>query len=221
MSAIQGPRRGYGLSGDPANRMFTTAKELLWRQRQIEVFPYDNGEVLLSLYPNAMQDVALTGEEYVQWMNVDKCLARDRSVIVELKGEPGHAFWMKFDQTVVAPNAGDSLALPDSNFHYVEISAWWDRATKIHSELGEYQDALWEFFSRADHPLLVEKYWSELLPFVDFELLPSQVLPQLNKRRVVPMPEEKTREGIINTLAGSTLLPVHTCNAWVDYEAEK
>ncbi len=209
------------MEGDPPARMFTAAKELLWRQRQIEVFPYTNEEVLLSLYPTAMQDVALVGEELIEWTNIDKCLARDRSVTVELKGEAGHAFWMKFSGPVVAPNAGDSLVLSEHNCHYDKIKVWWDHATKIHTELGEYQDALWAFFSRANHPLLVEKYWPELLPFVDFEPLPSHAVPDLNKRRVVPMPEAKIHEGVITTLAGSTLLSEHECLAWVDYEAEK
>lgn len=209
------------MQGDPPARMFALAKELLWRQRQIEVFPYVNGEVLLSLYPEAMQDVTLNSDEHIAWMNVDKCLVRNRSVVVELRGEAGHAFWMKFDTAVVAPNAGDSLVLHTDNCYYDKIKLWWDRATEIHSELGAYQEALWSFFSRAHHPLLVEKYWTELLPFVTFELLLSHEEPDLKKRRVVPMPEQKIRDGIITTLAGSTLLPAHECLAWVDYEAEK
>lgn len=201
--------------------MFATVKELIWRQRQIEVFPYDQQEVLLSLYPEAMQDVTLSSDEKIEWLNVDSCLTRDRAVIIEIKGEAGHAFWMKFPTKVVAPIGGASLTLSEDNFHYGEIENWWKNATKIHRELQEYQDALWQFFSRADHPLLVKKYWTELLPFVDFELLPSYEEPNLNKRRVVPMPDEAIREGVITTLAASTLLTPYACTAWVDYEADK
>lgn len=214
-------KRSLGMRGDPPARMFATVKELLWRQRQIEVFPYVNEEVLLSLYPPQTQDVTIATENQILWGNLDKCLTRDGAVIVELKGEAGHAFWMKFSTKVAAPSGGDSLTLSEINFHYAEIKAWWDRATKIHIELGGFQGALWEFFRRADHPLLVEKYWPELLPFVDFELLPSQETPNLSKRRIVKLPEAEVREGITTTLAGSTLLPEYECTAWVDYEAEK
>ncbi len=209
------------MRGDPQGRMFATAKELLWRQRQIEVFPYDNEEVLLSLYPPQVQDITVASEYQIQWVNMDKCLTRERSVIVELNGEAGHGFWMRFATDVAAPKGGDSLVLSEDNFHFAEIKAWWDRAAKIHAELGEYQAALWAFFARADHPLLVKKYWPELLSFVDFELLPSQVAPNLTKRRVVPMPTDEHRSGIITTLAGSTLLTPYECIAWVDYEADK
>lgn len=210
------------MKGDPPARMFTTAKELLWRQRQIEVFPYTNDEVLLSLYPSSMQDVALGGEDYIHWANIDKCLARDRSVTVELKGEAGHAFWMKFHNLVVAPNAGESLVLSEQNVHYTAIKKWWDEATNIHTEIGEYEALLWRFFSRADHPLLVEKHWPELLPFVDYELSYSHVARiNLDKRRIVPKPSDEICDAIITTLAGSTLLVAYECTAWVDYEAEK
>lgn len=209
------------MRGDPPARMFATVKELLWRQRQIEVFPFDQQEVLLSLYPEAMQDVTLNSDERIEWMNVDACLTRDTAVLTEIKGEAGHAFWMKFPTKVVAPIGGVSLTLPEENFHYNDIESWWKNATKIHRELQEYQDALWQFFSRADHPLLVKKYWTELHPFVDFELLPSHEEPNLTKRRVVPMPDEAIREGVITTLAASTLLTPYKCTAWVDYEADK
>ncbi len=214
-------KRSLGMRGDPPARMFAVAKELLWRQRQIEVFPYVNEEVLLSLYPPQVQDVTVATENQILWGNMDKCLTRDRAVVVELLGEAGHAFWMKFETQVAAPSGGDSLTLSEINFHYIKIKAWWNRATKIHTELGAYQGKLWDFFQRADHPLLVEKYWPELLPFVDFEPLPSQETPNLSKRRIVKLPEVEVREGIIITLAASTLLEEYECTAWVDYEAEK
>lgn len=213
--------RSIGMQGSPPARMYVTVKELLWRQRQIEVFPYDNGKVLRSLYPNAMQGIKFDDTEFINWANIGVCLERARSVVVEIKGEAGHAFWMKFRQSVVAPIAGSSLALPESNHHYGEIKLWWDRAMEIHTELGKYQDALWAFLSRADHPLLVEKYWPELLPFVTFAPLLSHAQPDLNRRRTVPMPSQEIRDGIITTLAGSTLLAAYECSAWVDYEAEK
>lgn len=209
------------MSGDPQQRMFAMAKELLWRQRCIEKFPRDREEVLLSLLPPGVQDYVLDGSnKATQWENLNHCVTLDRSVFVELMGRTGFAFWMKFDKPVISAPGAATFAMSEDNLHYDAVESWWERATDIHTELQAYQSALWDFFSKADHPQLVEKYWPELLSFVDFELLPSHEKPDLNKRRVVPMPSQKHRDGIIETLTASTLLDSYTCNAWVDYEAE-
>lgn len=201
--------------------MFATCKELLWRQRQIEVFPCDHHDTLMSMLPDHMQDIVGVGDDALKWHNLGRCCNRARNVIVELKGEAGYAFWMKFEWDVVSPNDGTSFILPESNANYETIKDWWDRATKIQSELSVYQDILWAFFTKADHPLLVKKHWPELHQFVDFVPSLAHEEPNLNKRRVIPLPPSHEKDGIINTLAGSTLLPSYECRAWVDYEVER
>jgi hypothetical protein len=106
---------------------------------------------------------------------------------------------------------------------YDEIVEWWEPAMETHKKLMGYEQCLHDFFSRADHPELVSKYWPDLHKFVNFPLAGNQLLDSktLNKRRVVPMPTADDAEGIIETLAGSTLLAPHKCNAWVDYETEE
>jgi len=219
---MQGGRIRSGMAGDASGRMFTVAKELLWRQRQIHQFPCNKEEVLVSLLPVGMQDNLIATDTSVEiyWGNLTHCVMTDRAVIVELDGETGKAFWMRFDKKVPSPGPGTAFMMPHDNIHHGTIDNWWHKANEIHAELTEYQTALWDFLQRADHPQLVEKYWRELHPFVDFHVLTSHHQPDLNRRRLMPLPSQEHRDGIIETLAASTLLPKHTCDAWVDYEAE-
>lgn len=205
------------MSDDPSGIMFAKAKELLWRQRQIEPFPLDTEEVFLSLFPKSMREVSLAGDE---WWNINVCLTRSTAAVIELLGEAGSAYWLKFDHEVVAPGNGATLRMCRSNPHYPAIHEWWTRASVIHAELSEYQSILWDFFQRAEHPAVVGKHWPEILPFVDFELQPSHYTPDIDKKRNIPPHSGIIREGIIHTLAGSTLLPPYDCMAWVDYETE-
>jgi len=209
--------------GDPSSRMFALAKELLWRQRQIYPFPCDQEEVLLSLFPTEMQDTVLTDDVRFAWNNLTHCVSTGTSCIIELDGVTGKAFWMRFDNPVPVPMNAEAFTLPSVSPHYSEVYNWWHKAMEIHSELSEYEKAVWTFIQKACHPLLVEMYWPELHTFVDFKLSPSQALNPmlLNKRRVVPMPTAAQSDGIIQTLAASTLLPPHVCTAWVDYEVEE
>ncbi len=210
------------MAGDPSSRMFTTAKELLWRQRQIHPFPCDKGEVLVSLFPAEMQDVIQNAEAQFAWDNLTHCVSMGNAFVVELDGITGKAFWLRFDKRVPVPMDAASFTLPNTSLHYGTIYDWWHKAMEIHSELSEYEKALWDFFQRASHPMLVEKYWAELHTFVNFQCNPNQEMKELdlNKRRIVPMPSEEHRDGIIETLAASTLLPPYVCSAWVDYEVE-
>ena len=212
-----------GMAGDPSSRMFTTAKELLWRQRQIHPFPCDKEEVLCSLFPPEMQDVVLVENGQFAWDNLTHCISMGNAFVVELDGVTGKAFWLRFTKRVPVPMDAASFTLPLGSPHYRTIYDWWCKAMEIHSELSEYEKALWDFFQRASHPMLVEKYWKELHPFVDFKCSPNQALNPaiLDKRRIVPMPSEEHRNGIIETLAASTLLPPYVCSAWVDYEVEE
>ena len=221
---MQGALSRTGMAGDASGRMFTVAKELLWRQRQIHQFPCNKEEVLASLLPVGMQDNIIAAApishlEFV-WQNLTHCVMSDRAVIVEIDGETGKAFWMRFNQTVPSPGPGTAFMMPHDNIHHGTIDNWWHKANEIHAELTQYQTALWDFLQRADHPRLVEKYWLELHPFIDFPVHTAHVQPDLNRRRLMPLPSQEHRDGIIETLAASTLLPKYSCSAWVDYESE-
>jgi hypothetical protein len=205
--------------------MVACAKELLWRQRVIHKFPADRDEVLCSMLPGHMQDFVVTGKpdnvKTVQWENLTHCVNLGFTTVIELDGENGKAFWFGFVDGRPAPIHPDrAFAMYESNPFYKEIVQWWEPAMETHKKLMQYEEALFEFFSKASHPRLVEKYWPELHKFVDFELAPNQVLPDkaYNRRRIVPMPTNEESEGIIETLAGSTLLDPYECNAWVGYE---
>ncbi len=219
--------RAGAMRGDPFERMYSVVKELLWRQRQIQPFPCDKAEVLASLLPPEMVGYAhkptpMTGLT-VEWQNLTHCISVDNSIVVELDGETGKAFWMRFGYRVPAPSQSAAFEMPPTNQYYGQLSRWWIRANEIHEELKLYQTALWDFLQRANHPKLVEKYWLELFQFVDFELHPGGLgkEPNLDKRRLMPIPPEEDRNGIIETLAASTLLQVTDCDAWVDYEVEE
>lgn len=207
------------MRGDPFERMYSTVRELLWRQRQIQPFPCNKENVLASLLPREMK-YWNKPQNNTEWRNLSHCISADTSIVVELDGVTGQAFWMHFDHKIPAPMNSAAFAMPQINPYYTQISHWWKRAMEIHEELKLYEAALWDFLQRATHPKLVEKYWPELHPFVDFQLHPGGLVkdPDLNKRRMMPMPEAKDRVGLIETLAASTLLPVIPCNAWVDYE---
>ncbi len=216
-------RRKPGMSGDPSQRMVTCAKELLWRQRVIHKFPADRDEVLCSVLPPQIQDFVVTGDQgdvkTVQWENLTHCVNLGSTVIIELDGEK--SFWFGFIQKRPVPiNPDSAFVMYECNPFYADILKWWEPAMRTHLKLMKYEEVLFDFFSKATHPKLVEKYWPELHKFVDFELAPNQTLTDrnFNKRRVVPMPTDEESNGIIETLAGSTLLDPHECNAWVGYE---
>jgi len=214
-----------GMRGDPFERMYSAVRELLWRQRQIQPFPCDKDEVLVSLLPPEMQDWVLLPQApksmTIEWSNLTQCVSCDTSVIVELEGETGKAFWMRFDKRVPVPSQVAAFNLPSTNLHYDKLCRWWERANVIHEELKLYQTGLWDFLQRANHPKLVEKYWTELHPFVDFQLHAGALAPDLDKRRLMPLPSQEDREKIVEVLAASTLLPKLPCSAWVDYEVEE
>ena len=200
--------------------MYSVVKELLWRQRQIQPFPITPMmNVLASLLPVEMRDWEKPTDN-IEWQNLSHCISADTSIVVELDGETGRAFWMHFGCKIPAPLNAQAFIIPLCNPYFGQIDRWWRRAMVIHEELKMYETALWDFLQRACHPQLVEKYWSELHPFIDFQLHPGHTMkgPDLNKRRLMPVPPEKDRIGIIETLAASTLLPVIPCDAWVDYE---
>ena len=223
-------KKQLGMGGDPSQRMFSIAKELLWRQRQIHKFPCDREDVLCSLLPGELQDYILAdslGEDSkvknVRWENLTHCVNLGFSSIIEIDGETGKAFWFSWDGGQPAPVHPDkAFAMYASHPSYDEIVAWWESATETHKRLMRYESSLYDFFAKATHPQLVKRHWPDLYKFVNFEVGPSNSLTDgsLNKRRLVPMPDLEEQEEIINTLAGSTLLPVHKCNAWVDYETE-
>lgn len=219
-------RKSLGMGGDPSQRMFITAKELLWRQRVIHQFPVDRDDVIVSLLPPEAQDLVLNlGKSFTdyQWKNLTQCVTFNNVVLIELDGDMEQAFWFKFKRLRPTPNGNNNAFQMDrSNRHYSQVLGWHKAASVTHKRLLCYEQALFSFFSRADHPVLVEKYWPELHNFVDFELAPNQKLSDAskNKRRIVPMPTDEQRNGIIETLAGSTLLESHECNTWVDYETE-
>jgi hypothetical protein len=205
--------------------MFTQAKELLWRQRVIHTFPVDRDEVLCSILPPQLQDFVVTGErddvKTVQWENLTHCVNLGSTVIIELDGDDSKSFWFGFTKKRPVPvNPDRAFEMYECNPFYKQIVQWWVPAMETHKKLMRYEEALFAFFSKAEHPRLVEKYWPELHKFVDFELSPNQVLSDknFNKRRTVPMPTDEESTGIIETLAGSTLLDSHECNAWVGYE---
>ena len=208
------------MRGDPFERMFSVVKELLWRQRQIEFFPITPMmDVLASLLPPEMQDWDKPTDN-IYWQNLSHCISADVSIVVELEGITGRAFWMHFGTKIPAPLNAQAFTMPPDNPYFGQIDRWHKRAMVIHEELKMYETALWDFLQRAHHPELVEKYWLELHPFVNFEPHAghSMKAPDLLKRRLIPLPSEKDRAGIIETLAASTLLPVIPCDAWVDYE---
>lgn len=215
------------MGGDPSQRMFTHAKELLWRQRVIHKFPVDRDEVLCSILPPQLQDFIILGDpagaKSVQWENLTHCVNLGFTTVIELDGETGKAFWFGFDAGRPVPVHPDRFfAMYECNPFYEAIAEWWGPAMDTHKKLIHYEETLFEFFSKAGHPILVERYWPELHKFVDFELAQNQALSDkdLNKRRVIPMPADKESNGIIETLAGSTLLDSYKCDAWVDYETE-
>jgi len=188
------------MRGDPFERMFSTVKELLWRQRQIQPFPCNKDDVLLSLLPPEMQDWAVipvkNNDISVEWMNLSNCISTGMSVVIEFDSETGKAFWMRFDSRVPVPINSNAYNMPPENLHYGILSRWYKRANVIHEELKMYQQALWDFLQRANHPLLVEKYWKELHPFVDFDMHPGGLMksPDLNKRRLMPVPPRRRSE---------------------------
>ena len=210
-----------GMGGDPSQRMFAAAKELLWRQRVIHKFPCDRDEVLISLLPPEAQDLVL-GKEIadIQWKNLTQCVSFSSTVLIELDGKTGKAFWFTFNRLRPTPIGSDAFVMLPENRHYDEVYRWWASAYETHKKLMRYEQALYDFFSKATHPVLVEKYWPELHKFVGFQPLPNQVDPNLTKRRVVVLPSDGERTSIIETLAGSTLLEKFECNTWVDYETE-
>jgi len=216
------------MGGDPSQRMFSTAKELLWRQRQIHVFPCDRDEVLCSLLPPDLQDyvVELGGlgdeETNIQWENLTQCVNLGMTTVVELDREHGKAFWFGWEGGKPAPVHPDkAFSMFCTNPSYAKILAWWEPAMETHKKLMRMEEALFDFFQKATHPVLVKRHWPDLHKFVDFNVGPSNSLSDgsLNKRRLVPMPDLETQEEIIDTLAGSTLLPKYDCDAWVGYES--
>lgn len=193
----------------------------------IHKFPVDRDDVLMSILPPQMQDFVVLGDpanvKTVQWENLTHCVNMGFTTVIELDGTTGKAFWFGFDEGRPAPVHPDkAFAMYECNPFYADIVKWWEPAMETHSKLMQYEEALFNFFSKAGHPVLVEKYWPELHKFVNFELTLNQTLSpvSLAKRRVVPMPTDEESTGIIETLAGSTLLDEYKCDAWVDYETE-
>ena len=218
--------RAGTMRGDPSERMFSTAKELLWRQRQIHPFPCDQRKVLMSILPKKMESWIVRPHDPItscRWLNLSRCVHTGRSAIIELDGRTGKAFWMLFDDVV--PTTGNAIALemPSNSEYYAKVYSWWKKADVIHEELKMYQSQLWDFLQRAPHPKLVKKYWEELHSFVNFDTHAAHFIkePDLNKRRIMPQPNQAQCDKIIECLAASTLLPVVGCTAWVDYEAEE
>jgi hypothetical protein len=207
--------------------MFAKARELLWRQRVIHPFPVDREEVICALLPPQMQDFIVGGDpedtENIQWENLTQCVSLSMSNIIEIDGETGKAFWFGWTGGHPSPVHPDkAFSMYASHPHYDEIVAWWHPAMETHKKLMGFEQCLHDFFARASHPRLVKKYWPELLKFVDFDVPEHQKLEarEYTKRRIVPMPTAEDAAGIIETLAGSTLLDSYECNAWVDYETE-
>ena len=218
--------KSAGPNGSPSQRMFSTAKELLYRQRVIHQFPVDRDEVLCTLLPPEMQDYILSdglesGGKTIRWENLTHCVNLGFTAVIEIDAETDNAFWFGWTGGHPAPVHPDkTFAMYESCPFYKEIVEWWGPAMETHKRLIQYEQALFAFLSRADHPLLVEKYWPELHTFVNYELLRNQKEPDMVKRRVVPMPTNDEAVGIIETLAGSTLLEKYKCNAWVGYDTE-
>ena len=217
------------MGGDPSQRMFSTAKELLWRQRQIHPFPCDRDETLVALLPGQMQDFILNeglGENIaknVQWENLTHCVNLGYTTTIEIDGEHGNAFWFGWRGGRPAPVHPDkAFAMYGGHPYYDAITAWWKNAKHTHDKLIAMEQDLHAFFSKATHPTLVKRHWPDLFKFVNFKVGPSNSLSDgsLDKRRLIPMPDQPSKDEIITTLAGSTLLPKYECNAWVDYETE-
>lgn len=222
-------RKALGMGGDPSQRMFSTAKELLWRQRQIHKFPCDRDDVLISLLPGQMQDFVVEGGlgenlvKNVKWENLTHCVNLGLTTSIEIDGENGKAFWFGWEGGKPAPVHPDkAFAMYASHPNYDEIVAWWGPAMETHKRLMQMEQDLYDFFKKADHPRHVERHWPDLFKFVNFKMGPSNSLTDgsLNKRRLMLTPDIEQQEAIINVMAGSTLLPKYRCNAWVDYETE-
>jgi len=217
------------MGGDPSQRMFSTAKELLWRQRQIHKFPADRDDVLISLLPAELQDYVTSGGlgdaqvKNVQWENLTHCVNLGFTSVIEIDGEHGRAFWFGWPEGKPAPVHPDkAFAMYASHPNYDEIVEWYGPAMETHHRLMEMESDLHSFFQKATHPVLVKRHWPELHKFVDFKVGPSNSLSDgsLNKRRLISLPEKEFMDEIIETLAGSTLLTKYECDAWVDYETE-
>lgn len=193
----------------------------------IHKFPVDRDEVLCSILPPQLRDFLIDGDpgnvKTVQWENLTHCVNLGFTTVIELDGTAGKAFWFGFDAGRPTPVHPDRFfAMYGGNPFYEVIMEWWEPAMDTHKKLIHYEEALFEFFGKAGHPELVKKYWPDLYKFVNFELTQNQALSDkdFNKRRVVPMPTNEESSGIIETLAGSTLLDPYKCDAWVDYETE-
>lgn len=217
--------RAGSMRGDPSERMFSMAKELLWRQRQIHPFPCDQKKVLGSILPEKINRWVSRPHARIagcRWLNLSQCVKTGRIVILELNGITGKAFWMRFEEPVPCPDNSIALNIPTGSKYYDRVYDWWVKANVIHEELKAYQSDLWDFLQRANHPLLVKKHWEELHPFVEYAMQANFVRePDLTKRRVVPQFNQAQCDSIIECLAASTLLSVVPCTAWVDYEAEE
>lgn len=222
-------KKSLGMGGDPSQRMFATAKELLWRQRQIHKFPCDRDDVLISLLPGELQDYVVDhtvggdAVKNVRWENLTHCVNLGMTSTIEIDGENGKAFWFGWNGGKPAPvSPSQAFAMYASHPNYDEIVEWWGPAFETHKRLMHMEELLHTFFQKATHPVIVKRHWPDLHKFVDFKVGPSNSLSDgtLNKRRVIKMPTEYETHEIITTLAGSTLLPKYDCNAWVDYETE-
>ena len=222
---MPGTGRAKSMRGDPSERMFATTKELLWRQRQIHPFPCNQKKVLASILPKKAKGwVSHPGNQVAgcQWLNLSQCVNTGRTVILELGGVTGKAFWMRFEEPVPCPGNSIALNIPTGSKYYDKVYVWWQKANVIHEELRAYQSDLWDFLQRSNHPDLVKKYWGELYPFIEYAMHVNYARDiDLTKRRVVVQPNQAQCDSIIECLAASTLLPVVPCTAWVDYEAEE
>ena len=218
-------KRNLGMGGDPSQRMFSTAKELLWRQRVIHPFPCNKDEVLCSLLPGEIQGYIIGSDARdAQWRNLIQCVNLGMSNIIEIDGETGKGFWLGWNGGHPSPVHPDKvMSIYENNPHWRDIVAWYGPAMETHKKLMRYEETLHDFFSRANHPVLVRKYWPELHTFVDFPIGAGQEITsaEIAKRRMVSMPTHEDAVDIIETLAGSTLLEKYDCTAWVGYEVEE
>ncbi len=217
--------RKFTVGGDPANRMFVTARELLWRRRQIHKFPIDKDVLLLSMVPSEVWDYVLTWKGTYKWNNLTRCVNMANSCIVELGGKVGNAFWMNFGPKLLRPcpaNSTTAFELSRVNPHYKAVKKWWDEAQIMHGQLKKYEGLLYRMFMKADHPLLIKDLWPDLYKFVKFKPPKGQEQPKSRRRQLtVPLPSALDKIAIIEILAGSTLLPEYTPDVWVDYEVEE
>jgi hypothetical protein len=194
--------------------MYTNVTSLLARSSYLHRYPFTVGETLDGLLPPET-----TGTTHFQWRNLREAIRWEQWVQFKIDACGDKVlFWIRDPQTIHHPTPvgnDERFDIHPVRPHYGAIAEWAEGAAELDVWLENAHMYLNRVLKTMKHPMWVERFWPELVPFVGS--MPEVLIKGMREPRPTSLSlDAALQDEIQNKLTMCALLPKdQQLHAWV------